>query len=366
MTTTTGRPRRRDLRKRRLHPLAAIGQLISGILLIAGITGLMQIGYNYVGSTLDTDTTSRRLEQATTTPITQTVTDKTATLRDDDPPVQTAPAEGDLIGWVRVPSKGRDWRLPIQEGTTDRVLANMGAGHYEGTAMPGQVGNSSYAGHDVPGGFGALYDMREGEQIIIEGLNDWYVYQVTSTSIVDATQTGVIGPDAAGATRGLTLTTCYPMFTPTDTGQRFIIHAALAGWAPKTDGLPASLASSTQTTTQKAGRVVRTVSERVDMPVTGVMAVCLALMWLVADSTLWMLTWRRTHATWRAPSANPVTWAWRLQAGQLPGPKWVAWLPRLVPTVLLLGACTFALWRWGSPWLAANVPWLGLHQPGLG
>lgn len=342
-------------------------ELTGGTCVLLCLLLAIQTGWMLWGVGIDTTVRSRQEEQATSTTIHGTETDKVATLRTDDPPVAEAPGTGETIGWIRIPTLGRDWRLPIAQGIGQDILDRMVAGHYDGTAMAGDRGNAAYAAHDVPFAFGAIYDLPAGTQVIIETGDTWYVYETNpNPTIVDKSQTSVIDPGAAGAGRGLTMTTCWPMGTPVDTGQRFIMHAHLTGWAPKSDGMPASLAQSRPTTTQRAGRVIATISEQVSMPATGVLAACAALAWLVADGLLWALTWRRTLATWARPTWNPATCLWRLQAGQTAGPRWVAWIPRLLPTLLLLAAATMAMWRWGSPWLAENIPFLATPHPAMG
>lgn len=354
-------PRRGKGRHRpRRDPAIRILQTICGTIIIAALLVVIQYGWIFHGSTLDLDTTTSREETPTLTTEHTTETDRTATLRTDDPPNQPEPAEGEPVGWVRAPRlMGHDWRYPVVQGVAQSLLDRMWAGHYPSTAMPGGVGNSAIAGHDIPAGFGGLYDTQDGDQLIIETDSTWYVYTAMSTSIVDRSQVQVIDP-LPGVGRALTLQTCWPMFTGSDTGQRFIIHARFLGWAPKSEGVPPILAQTHPTTVERAGRVVRTVAATAHVPNTAVMAAGLALMWLVADGVAWALTWRRTLDSWEGSMAGPVGWVWRLQAGQLPGPVWVAWLPRLVPTVLFLMAATLGLW-WGvCPWVAAHVPGMGV------
>lgn len=339
--------------------------LASGLATLTLLALAIQAGWMYWGVTLDTTTTSRTIERELqpATPAGHT-TDKTATLRTDDPPAQTPPAPGQPIGWIRIPTLGTDWRLPILEGTDQGTLDQMVAGHFTNTAMPGSTGNSAYAAHDTPGAFGALYNLPAGTQIIIETATTWHVYHTTGHTIVDRTQTSILDPDAAGTPRGLTLQTCWPMFTPTDTGQRWILHGAYDGWAPKEDGVPASLAQSHPTPGQHAIRAADTISQRLRLPITPTLALAALTLWAITDLTLWAATRRATLATWARPTWNPLTWAWRLQAGQLAGiPAWAAWIPRLIPTTLALAAATLAMWAWACPWAADTIPALSTPHP---
>ena len=332
-------------------------QFISGTAILLGMLAGVFFAWAYWGVGMDVGTVTRDLETATTTRIETADWDKVAALRHDEPPVEAAPAEGELFAYIHVPHLGKDWKRPIQQGVSDRILASLGAGHYPQTAMPGQVGNSAYAGHDTPGDFGAFYDLPEGSEVIIEGASHWYVYKLTRHLITIAQDTGVLDADAAGVQRGITLTTCWPQYVAEDTGQRFVWHGVFAGWATKADGVPASLAQKHVTVSERLIRGFDRVSERVGMPLSGVLAVCCAAMWVVADGALWLVNRRRAAARWRDVSWNPLVWVWRLQAG-VGGNKWVSGTARTLTLLLLCAAIVFASWRWLCPWLADTAPWL--------
>jgi sortase A len=145
----------------------------------------------------------------------------------------------------------------VVEGTAQTQLA-QGPGHYIGTALPGQQGNASFAGHRVGRGspFLDLDKLVPGDPIVVETADAWYVYRVlgdpatgdfgTDASgipgreIVAPTQVSVISPTPGGVAAGpatgayLTLTTCHPKFSAR---QRLIIHARL-------DGAPLSKAAA--------------------------------------------------------------------------------------------------------------------------
>src|SRR4051812_18253410 len=75
-----------------------------------------------------------------------------------DPVVVPEPAHGAVIGVLHVPAFGGDYVRTIAQGTTTDVLnsASLGVGHYDGTAMPGGIGNFAVAGHrSAYGGGGA-------------------------------------------------------------------------------------------------------------------------------------------------------------------------------------------------------------------
>ena len=143
------------------------------------------------------------------------------------------------------------------EGVSQVQLA-QGPGHYIGTAMPGEQGNASFAGHRVGRGspFLDLDKLRPGDPIVVETSDAWFTYRVLGDpatgdfttdpsgipgqEIVLPTQVSVISPTPGGPADGpatgayLTLTTCHPKFSA---HQRLIIHARL-------DGAPLSKAAA--------------------------------------------------------------------------------------------------------------------------
>lgn len=163
-----------------------------------------------------------------------------------DPPVMAEPAHGVSFALFQTPRWAGEPPRPISQGT-DRttVLDPLGIGHYEGSAMPGGVGNFAIAGHRTTYGkpFNRVAELQIGDALVIWTPETWYVYRVTSTQIVMPTQTDVVAPvpgqpGVAPTQRLITLTTCHPMFSAR---QRFIVHAELDYWAPTSSGTPKEL-----------------------------------------------------------------------------------------------------------------------------
>lgn len=334
-----------------------IAQAVIGTILFCALPLLAFYPWAYWGQGLDTSTVSRRLETASRVRATHVETEKAGTLRDDAPPYSAEPSDGTLIGWIRMPRLGRDYRLPVQQGTSDAILSNMGAGHYERTAMPGQEGNSAYAGHATYSDFADIRLLEPGDQIIVETADDWIVYRTTGSRIVDETDTSVLA-STPGA-RTVTLTTCWPVLTVTHASHRLVVAGEYAGWMPKTDGVPASLAGTRRTVSESLKRHAETVSEATGAPVTGVAAACLALMFLILDAFNWLVSHGRMRELWRArPPSDPFSLSWALCAGWFPGHRIVFAVSRLLPLALLYGALLFACWRWACPWMADHLQWL--------
>ena len=101
-------------------------------------------------------------------------------------------------------------------------------GHYPDTAMPGEIGNFSMAGHRTKAIFWDIDKLVAGDPIVVETADTWFVYKVTGHEIVKPTAVEVVAPvpDQPGTTPTqalLTLTTCNPKF---NNYQRLVVHAA--------------------------------------------------------------------------------------------------------------------------------------------
>lgn len=166
--------------------------------------------------------------------------------RTDAPPVLAEPAHATTFATMYVPRWGYDYVRPISQGTDKKgVLDPLGIGHYNGTAMPGGLGNFSVAAHRTTYGkpFSAIEEIQVGDAVVIRTEGVWYVYRVTATEIVRPSNVGVIAPvpdqpgvDANG--RYLTMTTCHPKYSAS---RRYVVHAELAYWTLSSAGYPEEL-----------------------------------------------------------------------------------------------------------------------------
>lgn len=143
---------------------------------------------------------------------------------------------------LRIPRLGLD--VPVAEGTGRAAVLDKGyAGHYPGTAQPGDTGNVALAGHRNTHGepFRHLDRMRPGDTVRIDTADAVHTYVVRA--VLPRTtpgDTGVLAPvprstvhPAYGFTAPgayLTLTTCTPEFTST---YRLIVWAVLRGTRPR-------------------------------------------------------------------------------------------------------------------------------------
>jgi len=149
---------------------------------------------------------------------------------------------------IEIPRFGKDYEVPVLEGTSDSVLA-AGYGHFTGTAGPGKVGNYALAAHRVTHGE-PLRDMpalEVGDEVHVVTRRTTYVYELTTPGdglTVDFTQTWVTdplpkNPAADGVQprqrpknqRLITLTTCSELF---HTDNRLVAFGVLTDTHPTT------------------------------------------------------------------------------------------------------------------------------------
>lgn len=153
----------------------------------------------------------------------------------DDPEVVAAYAErriqvGDGLTTLRLPSL--DVEVLVVEGTTPSAL-RAGAGHYAKTALPGEVGNVSIAGHRTTYGrpLNRMDEMKPGDIAELETPFAVYTYKAvpafgghSNPWVVAPSETSVIAPEVGRSL--LTLTTCHPKGSAK---QRLIMRFELVG-----------------------------------------------------------------------------------------------------------------------------------------
>jgi LPXTG-site transpeptidase (sortase) family protein len=150
------------------------------------------------------------------------------------------PAEGAAIARVYIPRMRKNW--VVVQGVAPKDI-KLAPGHYPETAMPGQVGNFSVAGHRLPAIFWDLDQIKPGDAIVVETSDTWFVYEATQTEIVNPHAVQVVAPvpnqpGVAPTEAMVTLTTCNPKY---NNYQRLIVHGKLARSQPHDAGKPAEL-----------------------------------------------------------------------------------------------------------------------------
>ncbi|MEU6134592.1 class E sortase [Nocardioides sp. NPDC047086] len=224
MSTTT-QPQRRG---RRSVFWAGIALVLAG-LAILGYVAWEFYGTTYVSKQHQQDATSR-IEKAWGSGQTEVSTEF-----------------GSAQALIEIPRFGKDYRIPVLAGTSDRALG-AGFGHFDGTAAPGEVGNFALAGHRITHGepLRDLPKLRQGDKIRVLTREKTYVYALISdgddltvpfTSIwvtdplPDNPERGGVEPVQQKGQRLITLTTCAELF---HTDNRMIAFGKLVSEEPTT------------------------------------------------------------------------------------------------------------------------------------
>ncbi len=126
--------------------------------------------------------------------------------------------EGDVLGRIEIPRLGMS--IAVLQGTSSRIL-RLGAGHIEGTALPGEPGNTGIAGHRDTF-FRALKGIRQNDDIQLQTPTGLFRYKVDWVKVVPPDDIGVLAPSSEST---LTLVTCYPFYYFGAAPKRFIVHA---------------------------------------------------------------------------------------------------------------------------------------------
>lgn len=153
-----------------------------------------------------------------------------------------APEYGGAVAVLYVPRMTGRTGIPVLEGVGLDIL-NKAAGHYPGSALPGQIGNFAVAGHRKTHGepFRHLDVLRAGDLVYAETAQAWYTYRLDGDPVVvDPHDVGVLDPvpGRPGATptgRLITLTTCNPWWSST---QRMVVTGQLVATRPAAQGPP--------------------------------------------------------------------------------------------------------------------------------
>jgi len=219
--------------------LGAIGRLLIGVglLLLAFVafqlwgTGLEESSNqdalaNEIGSSLGVSASGDD-------PIAQ-LTQQLGVINTEAAPATEPPQEGQAAGVIVIPRIGVS--KVFVEGTA-KVDLKKGPGHYQGTPLPGQAGNSAIAGHRTTYGapFNRIDELSPGDQIEIYTAQGKFIYEVMAPPDNQGIERGagywtvrpeqgeVVGPLEGGGNM-LTLTACHPKYSAK---QRIIVRAKL-------------------------------------------------------------------------------------------------------------------------------------------
>ncbi|SFQ14250.1 sortase A [Lachnospiraceae bacterium XBB1006] len=113
---------------------------------------------------------------------------------------------------LRIPSIGTE--DPVKEGVTKSALA-ASLGHETDTVQPGRVGNCVIAGHrNYTFGkfFNRLDEVKVGDMIYVDTVEETYTYRVRETKVVDPTEVSILENTL---NEQITLYTCTPIYIAT-------------------------------------------------------------------------------------------------------------------------------------------------------
>ncbi len=144
----------------------------------------------------------------------------------DGPPADAyAPVAVLQIGSISIPAI--ELQHPVYEGVWLTVL-DEGPGHWPGSAMPGQLGNTVFPGHRVTHShpFRRLDELKPGDDIAFTIANGTHTYKVRETLIVTPKDMWVVDSNPKSE---VTLIACHP---PHSARQRIVVKGELARSVP--------------------------------------------------------------------------------------------------------------------------------------
>lgn len=117
-----------------------------------------------------------------------------------------APSDIKVTGRIEIPKISL--AHTTYEGNTLREI-NYGPSHWPGTAMPGQAGNTVFAGHRTTYSrpFYDLDLLAPGEQVVFTTAQGRFVYEVVNTFIVSPNDVWIVRPTKEAM---MTLFACHP------------------------------------------------------------------------------------------------------------------------------------------------------------
>lgn len=270
----------RPVRLRSTSVLGWAGDILATFGVIIVLFVVWMLGWSNFESSRAQSEAAQNMEQrwASSDPVKDNSLDSAATPGD-----MRALTSGEAFAYIHIPAFGADWKRAVVEGVDHNSLA-IGPGHYPGSQLPGQRGNTAFAGHrDGQGApFSEIDSLDTCAPVVVETRDRWLVYRVLPTSatssddyvsrasqcvgssvssrlgsmqysglrgkeIISPSQTSVVAPvpghdDIAPKDAQmpiLTLTSCHPMYS---NAQRIVIHAVLSqetlkseqpdGWTP--------------------------------------------------------------------------------------------------------------------------------------
>ncbi|WP_125614163.1 class E sortase [Specibacter cremeus] len=251
----TARRRKQERRRRergrapRRGVFGTIVQVIGELLLTAGVIVLLFVAWELWWTNISANNAQAEAVHTFSARLQGPVTPPANPQKDFGKPAVLAaqPAEGEVFGVVYIPRFGPDYSRPLVQGTTPAQLDTLGLGHYDGTALPGAIGNFAVAGHRQTHGavLDAIDTLVPGDRIYVQTRDGYYTYVFRNLQIVLPDRRDVLDPvptepHATPTQRLLTMTSCNPRF---GSSERIIAYSVMESWQPAGAGPPAAIAN---------------------------------------------------------------------------------------------------------------------------
>ena len=189
------------------------------LLLVIGMLALGYVAFNVLDAQIFQASAERSLENQIQAAQEHRVSLPTPSAPSAVEPAVRPPAKkGEVLGLMDIPRLGLS--VAVLQGTSSRTL-RLGAGHIEGTPLPGETGNSAIAGHRDTF-FRDLKDIRPKDEIQLQTATELFRYEVDWVKVVDPDDVSVLAPSTESA---LTLVTCYPFYLVGPAPRRIVVHA---------------------------------------------------------------------------------------------------------------------------------------------
>lgn len=193
--------------------MAALQKTLGRVLILTGALAFACWGYLVLHQIWFQKTADRLLQER--------IAYTSASLQHDapEPHAATIPLrEGEIIGRLEIPRINVS--VIVLEGADASVL-DVAAGHIQGTAVPGTIGNVGIAAHRDTF-FRSLQNIRANDRLSFKTTTGIFEYGVERTEVVEPKDTEVLRQTADAE---LTLVTCFPFNYVGAAPKRFIVHA---------------------------------------------------------------------------------------------------------------------------------------------
>lgn len=178
---------------------------ITGIVfIIIGLSIIFTAGYLYLSSQSKQDKLVKNFEKS----LQDMNKEENKNGQTGDSGASTMPADADgTIGIIIIPKI--NVKVAVNEGS-DLDTLKYAAGHFKGTAMPGEKGNCCIAGHRNSAYnkyFEDLDKLAKGDKIVLRAKKGEFTYKITDIKVVEPDDTSVLQSTDKPT---VTLVTCTP------------------------------------------------------------------------------------------------------------------------------------------------------------